>query len=178
MAQYLPSVTPWPCFTMLHDTPLDSMPLAQISPEVFANYAIVLGVAPNADPASPRRIVVPPQESEALGDLRDELARVARNFTRAPGRLLASVEDIETRLFMGLMSREMAGDAFYNRLPGGKPMVIARIDVIDAHGRTAVAQAMHRLEVEAAVQRGEEVPEATLAFYRAAPAHRNQPRAG
>jgi hypothetical protein len=161
---------------MSNDAILDTMPLAQISPEVFANYAIVLGVEPNPDPASPRRIVIPPQESEALSDLRDELARVARNFGR--GRAPMQPDEIETRLFMGLMAQEMTGDAFYNRLPGGKPMVIARIDVIDSHGRTAVAQTMHRIEVDAAVQRGEPVPEATIAFYRSAPASRHQPRAG
>ena len=142
---------------------LDRLPLAQISPEEFAAYAIVIGVESNPDPSSPRRLAVPADEGEHLEALRTELQRISHHFKR--GLTDAGRAEQEGRILLGLMSIELQEDAMCNRLPGGRPLILAKTEAARRHGRRAIAEMAHRGEVEQAEMRGEVVPEPVRHYY-------------
>jgi hypothetical protein len=135
---------------------LDETPLATIAPDEFAQYAIVVGVQRNPDPSSSRRLMVPPHHAEALEELREEIARVAHHFKR--GMNAQAKADLEGRLLLGLMSVDLGDDAVCNRLPKGRPIILAQAAVADQWGRRALAESMQGAEVAAAVSRGDDVP--------------------
>ena len=142
---------------------LDRLPLAQLSPKEFTAYAIVIGVEANPDPSSPRRLAVPADEGESLEALRAELQRISHHFKR--GLTDAGRAEQEGRILLGLMSIDLQEDALCNRLPGGRPLILARTDVTRLHGRRAIAEMAHRGEVEQAEMRGEVVPEPVRHYY-------------
>ena len=142
---------------------LDRLPLAQLSPEEFSAYAIVIGVEANPDPSSPRRLAVPAEETEQLDALRAELQRVSHHFKR--GLTDAGRSEQEGRILMGLMSIDLQDDAVCNRLPGGRPLILAKVDAAQRHGRRAIAEMAHRGEVEQAEMRGEVIPELVRHYY-------------
>lgn len=138
---------------------LDQLPLHQLTPEEFSSYAIVLGVNKDPDPAAPRRLFVPAHQLDAMQDLRKEIGRVF-------GRKAGDVANAEDRILLGLMAVDLKDDAMCNRLPGGRPIIIARSDVAERFGARALAERMHQIEIEAASTRGEDVPAAVAAYYR------------
>jgi hypothetical protein len=130
---------------------LDRLETAQMTPDEFAAYAIVIGVQPSASAHSPRRLEVTADHAQDLEDLRCEIQRRLPTWRR--GLTQSEREQIETRLLMSLMAVELNGDGLCNRVLGGRPLVMARADFVRQHGRMAVAQAAHRNEVALAQRR-------------------------
>jgi len=128
---------------------LDRLDAAQMAPGEFASYAIVLPVEPCDSATSGRRLQVSPEHASALEDVRTEIQRRLPSWRR--GLSQDEREQIETRFLMALMSIDLDGDAMCNRILGGRPLVMARTEVVRRHGRMAVAQAAHRIEVSQAL---------------------------
>lgn len=152
---------------------LDDAPLAAIAPDDFAQYAIVVGVERNPDPSSSRRLTVPPHYASALEELRGEISRIAHHFKR--GLNAQAKADLEGRLLMGLMSLDLGDDAVCNRLPKGRPVILAHAAVAAQWGSRALAESMHGAEVAAAVSRGEDVPPSIRQHYEARSRHTRVP---
>lgn len=142
---------------------MDMLDIAQMAPEEFTSYAIVLGVEPAADPYSQHRLKVSPQHQGDMEQLRQEIQRRLPLWRR--GLSDTDVQQIEARLLSSLMSMDMRADAMCRRIFGGRPLVMARADVVRQHGRLAVAQQAHRTEVTQALAERRPVHSDSLALY-------------
>jgi hypothetical protein len=142
---------------------LDRLDAALMAPAEFTAYAIVLGVEPCASASSTRRLQVASDHIQDLQEVRAEFQRRLPAWRR--GLSQEEREQLESRFLMSLMSIDMAGDALCNRILGGRPLVMARSEVVHRHGRQAVAQAAHRLEVSQALAERKPVHGDSLAQY-------------
>lgn len=142
---------------------LDRLDAAQMAPAEFAAYAIVLGVEPCANASSSRRLQVSADHVNDLEEVRAEIQRRLPAWRR--GLSQDEREQLESRFLLALMSVDMEGDAMCNRILGGRPLVMARCEVVRRHGRMAVAQAAHRIEVSQALAERKPVHGDSLAQY-------------
>lgn len=142
---------------------LDRIDAAQMAPGEFAAYAIVLGVEPCANPSSTRRLQVNANHAADLEEVRTEIQRRLPAWRR--GLSQDEREQIESRFLLALMSVDLESDAMCNRILGGRPLVMARSEVVRRHGRMAVAQAAHRIEVSQALAERKPVHGESLAQY-------------
>ena len=126
---------------------LDRLDAAQMTPQEFAAYAIVIGV--EAQQHLPGRLAVTKEHPCELQDLRAELQRRLDHW-----REDLSGEDraqIESRFMQSLLGIELPTDALFSRILGGRPLIVARADVVRRHGRDAIVQAAHKGEVAQAL---------------------------
>lgn len=154
---------------------LNNLPAAQMTPQEYASHAIVVGVEVNPDPASPRRLMVPAEEVEQFDALRAEIARCAPHLRR--GLSQVAQRELESRFVMSIMNLDLQSDALSARLPGGRPMVLARVETTSRFGRRAIAERAHREEVVQANTRGEAVHEECRSYYRVSAPHQQHAHA-
>jgi hypothetical protein len=142
---------------------LDKLEAAQMTPQEFSAYAIVIGVESGKSLHSPRQLEFAREHDEDLQDLRAELQRRLGHWRR--GLSDDDRRQIEARFMQSLLSIEMEAEALCNRVLGGRPLVMAKADIVRRHGRDAVAMAAHRGEVAQALASSRPAHDDSVAHY-------------
>jgi hypothetical protein len=146
----------------------NTTPAAQMSIDEFAASTLIVPVRPTLEPAGVDRLGVPPAHSAKMNALRAESAAAMKS---------AGATELGQELINRLLQMRLVDDLWYQRLPNGRTLILVKEDVYQQLPEREIAEQVHKAEVDAAVMRGDVVPDDLIRYYRHKPAPELAPSA-
>lgn len=138
-------------------------PPALMTASEFVQSAMVIPVRELTDPSRVAKLEVPAEHRSRMEIMRKEASAAMR---------ASDLPDVSAQLVTGLLGLNLQTDLWYSRLPNGKTVVLVKEEIFAQLSEREIAEQVHRDEVQAAVMRGEKVPDETMRYYR----HKHAPQ--
>lgn len=122
----------------------------------FMAAAVVVPVK-RSDPGAVARLQVSAKHLPQLQAFR----RAAQSAMRSRG-----LPDLSAQIERECMDLGHRDDVWHSRLPNGTVVILVREELYEILQEREVVEQVHRAEVEAAITRGESVPQETMRYYR------------
>lgn len=133
---------------------------SRMSAADFVAAAIVIPVRPAKNPSQVARLEVPDEHLARVDSLKRHVAA---------GMKALGAPDMSAQLVSRYLEMPLVEHLWYLMLPSGKVVVLVKDEIFQRLPEREIVEQVHKREVDAAIMRGETVPQDIIHYYRHKP---------